>query len=294
MGFPADVKTIEVNRIRLAYVDHGEGESVVFVHGTSQDMRTWFHQIDPVASKHRAMIYSRRYSRPNEDISDGMDDPMLPEVDDLLALLRSLKASPAHLVGNSSGAFICLLAAIREPDLVRTMVLCEPPVLPLFISNNPGLGEIVRLFVRRPVDAFRIARFGLGVIEPTVKAYRGGDFERGGRIFGTAMLGKEGFEAMPPERKLMLEENTRAEVAQMLGAGFPPLSSSDVRGVRAPTLLVAGGRSPALFRSTLIGELARLLPNVQRVEIPDSSHIMHEENPEAFNRELLSFIDTHS
>lgn len=41
---------------------------------------------------------------------------MGPHVNDLLSLLRSLDLAPAHLVGNSWGAFICLLAALKEPS----------------------------------------------------------------------------------------------------------------------------------------------------------------------------------
>jgi pimeloyl-ACP methyl ester carboxylesterase len=147
--------------------------------------------------------------------------------------------------------------------------------------------------LRRPIDAFRIARFGLGVVEPTAKAYREGDIERGGRIFGTALLGKHGFEAMPEERRRMLGENQAAEVAQMLGAGFPPLRATDVRSILTPTLLVAGKRSPAVLRATLIGELERLLPNADRTEISQASHLMHEENPVEFNQTLLSFLGRH-
>ena len=289
-GFAADIKSAEVNGAALWYLDRGEGESVVFVHGTSQDGRTWNHQIDAVATRYRSIAYSRRYARPNEHIPTGQDDQMEPHVDDLLQMLRRLDAVPAHLVGSSWGGFICLLAALREPSFVRTLVLCEPPVFPLFISNNPGPGEIARLFLRGPIDAVRIVRFAVGVLEPTVKAYRAGNLEDGRRIFGSALLGKQGFESMPDDRKRMLDENQSAEVAQLLGAGFPPLRAADVRGISTRTLLVGGDRSPAVFHATLLGKLANLLPNAERVEIPEASHLMHEENPDAFNQALLSFL----
>jgi len=43
---------------------------------------------------------------------------MLPHVEDLAVFLRAIDAVPAHLVGNSWGAFICLLTAMRHPELV--------------------------------------------------------------------------------------------------------------------------------------------------------------------------------
>jgi pimeloyl-ACP methyl ester carboxylesterase len=36
--------------------------------------------------------------------------------------------------------------------------------------------------------------------------------------------------------------------------------------------------------------LEELLPNAARVEIPDASHIMHEDNPDAYHQAVLSFL----
>lgn len=95
---------------------------------------------------------------------------------------------------------------------------------------------------------------------------------------------------MPKERQQMIEENASAEVAQFLGAGFPPLAQADVRSVQVPVLLVTGRESHPVLRQTLTNELARLLPNAQRVDVPNASHLMHEEQPGAFNEAVLSFL----
>jgi pimeloyl-ACP methyl ester carboxylesterase len=36
--------------------------------------------------------------------------------------------------------------------------------------------------------------------------------------------------------------------------------------------------------------LEELIPTSQRVEIPHASHIMHEDNPDAYNRAVLTFL----
>jgi pimeloyl-ACP methyl ester carboxylesterase len=289
-SFPPDIRTVQVNGTTLHYHERGAGEPVIFVHGTSQDMRTWRAQVGPLSQQYRAVAYSRRYSRPGDDIPPGQDDPMQPHVGDLLEFMRQIDAAPAHLVGNSWGGFISLLAAIREPAMVRTLTLCEPPVLTLLVDNTPRPAQILRLLVRRPADARRLVRFGLGAVEPTKKAYAAGDFEKANRVFGTALLGKKHFEALPPDTREMLEQNQAVEKAQILGEGFPALDPNDVRGVRAATLLITGDASAPLLRITLTGELQRLLPNTQRVTIPGAAHLMHEDNPQAFNHALLSFL----
>jgi pimeloyl-ACP methyl ester carboxylesterase len=292
-NFPEDCSTATIRGTPFTYVERGQGEPVVFVHGTCQDLRTWLPQIDAVSGAYRTIIYSRRYARPGADIPPGEDDPMMPHVDDLVALLQELNATPAHLVGNSWGGFISLLTAMREPALVRTLTLCEAPVLTLLVDNNPKPTQIAKLLLRRPADAYRLMHFGLRVVEPTKKAYKEGDQERANRIFGTALLGRKHFASLPEERQQMLLENQAVEAAQLLGTGFPPLPAADVRHIAAPTLLMTGDASAPMLRLTLTGELQRLIPNVERVTIPDASHLMHEDNPAAFNHALLSFLDRH-
>lgn len=284
------IKSVRINGASLAYMERGTGEPVVFVHGGYSDIRTWLAQIPAFAQEYRAITYSRRYARPNGDIPKGQDDQMMPHVDDLVDLLVALDAVPAHLVGNSWGAFICLLAAIKQPTLIRSLVLCEPPVLPLFVSHVPKPQEILRLLLRRPRTAIALLNFGINVIKPTEKAYKQGDYEGGTRAFVRGILGADAYNVLPEARKEQMRENESTNVAQMLGAGFPMLTEAEVRGVTAPTLLVTGERSTVLLRRDLTLRLADFLPNVRRVEIQETSHIMHEQRPAAFNEEVLSFL----
>jgi pimeloyl-ACP methyl ester carboxylesterase len=283
------VRTADVDGTALAYREHGEGEPVVFVHGSASDLRSWEQQLPAIATSYRAIAYSRRYARPNQDIDPGADDQMLPHVDDLTALLRVLDAAPAHLVGHSWGAFICLLTAIRQPELVRSLVLAEPPVLPLFISDPPRATEMLPLLVRRPRTALAILNFTARTFIPARRAFRRGDDEGALQTFGYGIVGKQRYERIPEERKQQLRENVNTLRAQLLGAGFPPLSDDAVRGVAAPTLLITGARSPG-FLLRLTDRLQQLLQNVERVDIPRASHAMTEENAGATNEAILGFL----
>ena len=64
---------------------------------------------------------------------------------------------------------------------------------------------------------------------------------------------------------------------------------TEIRSINTPALVVSGPRSPAIFRR-LCGALARLLPNSQRLDVPNASHIMHLENPDAVNTRVLRFL----
>lgn len=287
------VRSATVDGISLAYREQGNGEPVVFVHGTASDLRTWDQQLAAIGTQYRAIAYSRRYARPNQDIEPGADDQMLPHVDDLTAFMRSLDIPAAHLVGHSWGGFIALLTAMRHPEMVRSIVLLEPPVLTLFVSMPPRPGELLSLLLRRPVTALTIVRFGATTMAPAQKAFQRGDDEAALRIFGEGVFGKEHFARISEERLQQCRENIESARAQLLGAGFPPLDDDEVRSVRVPVLMITGEHSPPLFHR-LTDRLQELLPKAERTEIPGVSHLMHEDNASVVNDRIVGFLNHHA
>jgi pimeloyl-ACP methyl ester carboxylesterase len=292
-GSLESLPTVLVDGATLAYREQGDGEPVVLVHGSASDLRTWGRQLPAMSESHRVIAYSRRYARPNADIPPGVDDQMTAHVDDLVGFLRTIDGAPAHLVGHSWGAFICLLTAIRHPRVTRSLVLQEPPVLSLFTSTPPRPREVLPLLVRRPRTALAILEFGARTIAPAQRAFRRGDDDAALETFAHGVLGKDTYERLPDERRQQARENLNTLRAQLLGAGFPPLSEDDVRGVRVPTLLMTGDRSPA-FLLRLTERLEALLPNAERIEIADASHAMQEEKPSAVNAAILGFLARHA
>src|SRR5215475_7393230 len=53
-------KEIEVNGVRLSYVEQGSGEPVVFVHGAFSDLRVWEPVKEEVAKRYRFIAYTQR------------------------------------------------------------------------------------------------------------------------------------------------------------------------------------------------------------------------------------------
>lgn len=290
MGFE-DTKTAAVNGVALAYREVGDGEPVVFIHGDLSDLRSWEPLLPIVGESFRAITYSRRYAPPGKDIPPGSDNQMLPHVEDLATFLGEIDAAPAHLVGSSWGAFIALLTAIHHPDLVRSLVLGEPPALTLFVSMPPRPPELLRLLVTKPRTAVAIVAFGARVISPAEKAFRRGDDEGGRSAFVRGVLGEERWRALPEARREQANQNLSTLKASLLGDGFPPLSGDEVRSVRAPALLVAGEHTRAVFRR-ILDRLEELLPDAERVTLPGATHTQ-EENPEAQAEILLDFISRH-
>jgi pimeloyl-ACP methyl ester carboxylesterase len=283
------LKSSTINGAVLAWRENGSGEPVIFVHGSASDVRTWAKQIPAIGENYRAVAFSRRYARPNENIEANTDDQMLPHVDDLIAFMQEIGAERAHLVGHSWGGFIALLAAIKFPQNVRSLVLLEPPVLSLFVSTPPKPSEILCLFLRDPRLALAIVRFGAMAFGPAKKAYQRGDDEAAMRAFGHGVLGKAAFEGLSAERLQQVRDNRNADRAQILGAGFPPLEGAQVRRVQVPALLLVGERSPTFLRR-LSNRLHQLLTGSNLIEVPDASHLMHEDNADYVNEAIMEFL----
>lgn len=271
----------------LDYDEQGSGEPLVLVHGSASDRRTWDRQYERFGESHRVISYSRRYHWPNAPIAEGADYSMPEQVDDLRALLHTLGATPAHVVGHSYGAYVGLLLAMREPEAVRTLVLVEPPVLPLLVDIPPKPAQILRLLATKPRTAVTIVKFGANGFAPAAAAARRGNAHEAMRIFGRAVLGREAYERLSASRLEQVGANSFA--AELLGSGLAPLDDARVRQIRVPALLVNGERSPALFHR-LIDHLHELLPHAERIAVPGASHIVHEDNAEAFNAAVLAFL----
>ncbi len=123
------VKVVRVGNVELHYVERGNGVPVIFVHGSVDDYRSFESQLEPLSQRYRVISYSRRYNFPNATSIPSGSHSALVEAADLAILLQALGAYPAHVVGHSYGAYTALILAMNHPELVRSLVLAEPPLL---------------------------------------------------------------------------------------------------------------------------------------------------------------------
>lgn len=124
-------------------------------------------------------------------------------------------------------------------------------------------------------------------IEPAKAAARRDNIEEVSRLMGHAILGDEYYNQLSESRREQVHVNTTK--AELLGSGFAPLEPEELYEIDIPTLLINGEKSPNVFHH-LLDRLEELLPRTKRVQIPEASHIMHEDNAGAYNKEVISFI----
>ena len=267
----SDIRPIEVNQTTLHYFECGQGEPLIFVHGGLGDLHTFQPQVQTFAASFRVIAYSRRFFPPNAPPRETDVDPLGNHIADLRSLITQLKAPPAHLVGSSYGAYVALALAMDHPELVRSLVLGEPPVLPLLSPKPVGEGS------QSP---------------PLRKAFES-SLEAGMRAFMDGMCGKGCFDKLPQARRTELVEKQGPELRSHFmtdpSAAYPPLDCGNLRKLTRPTLLVTGERSPAMFL-LITAELERCLAGESKVAVPEAGHGMHGDNPTFYNQAVMAFL----
>lgn len=274
-----EVKSIFINGDSIHYIDIGKGDPVVFVHGTLGDYRTWGAQIDEFAKNHRIIAYSRRFAYPNKQmINDSADYTVIPHARDLAEFIKALNLGQVHLVGHSYGAFTALLTAIDHPELVRSLTLGEPPIMPL-LQNVPGGDTMVNNFITK-------------AIIPAANAFKNNNNEKAVTIFLSGVIGDSLFFLKLPQqgRDIMMDNTLELRGSVFTKNLFPLITCDDLKKIKAPVLLLTGDRSPPFFIS-ITNELNRCLSNKEHEILPNSSHGLEIENPAEFNKTVLGFID---
>lgn len=272
-----EVKRISVNSYEFAYVEQGQGEPVVFVHGGLQDYRMWSEQLRKFAPHYRAIAYSRRNNYPNEVSPEGTPDGAADvHGEDLAALARALGFSRIRVVAHSSGAHAALFFAAKHPDMVTSLAVNEPPALGM-LSGLPNSAEILKEFAS---------------LAPAREALKLGDVQRGIPMFVDVVGGPGAYERRSDADKKMNLDNVASYQADAIKRPRPIFTCDMAKAITAPTLLSDAERSPRLFHHVL-DQLEACLPNRERIEIPASSHTVTVDNPNAYKQAVLAFFAQH-
>lgn len=175
----------ETNGVRLFYELTGSGEPIVLVHGSWGDHHVWDGVGRKLADGFRVLAYDRRgHSQSGAPPGQGAVDQ---DVEDLASLIEWLDIAPAHVAGSSLGSIISLRLASRRPELFRTLIVHEPPALPL-IEGDPEMKPLLEVGQRRIASVF--------------EQLESGDIPGGTRRFVEEIMGRPGTTyRRPPGRR---------------------------------------------------------------------------------------------
>ncbi len=267
---------VRANGVELHYIEQGQGEPLILLHGGQGDYRAWQPQIQALSPRYRVIAYSRRYHYPNDNPLTASNHSALIDAADLAGLIAELRLGPVHLVGTSYGAFTALALAAERSDLVRSLVLAEPPIHRWVTDTERG--------------ATLFSEFMTTVQGKAGKAFATGNDEAAMRIFIDTFDGVGTFDGLPAERRVAVLQNARFFKAVTSSSDpFPNLPKDQVRRLRMPILIVRGADTDELHR-LVTEEVGRVVPNAERVTIPQAGHGSPRQNVAAFNAAMLDFL----
>jgi 3-oxoadipate enol-lactonase len=228
-------------------------ERVVFLHSSLGDRRLWARQVD--------LLRERGYDALAPDLPGYGTEPMPRERFSFVEHVARLL--PAILVGNSFGGAVALRTALAYPDRVPKLVLVN--------SGFPDheWSEEMRDYWRREEEAFEQ-----------------GDLDLATQVNLDEWLAPELHELVRPMQRRALELQSEHEEPQLDWPELAPLST-----LAMPTLVILGERDKDDFIA--IGErIAREAPNARLAMVADAGHVLALDQPEAFERLLLEFLDS--
>jgi non-heme chloroperoxidase len=287
ISMPNNPKTIEIGGRQLHYVEQGgeDGQhpAIIFIHGGLDDYRCWQFQIDSFSKKYRTVSYSRRFAYPNKWIGNvAKDNTIEDNAKDLAELIRKLDIAPAHLVGASYGAFITLYCASKNPELAKTMVLNEPPIMQFLARSS--IKEDVEL----------LQRFITRVQRPNQDASKRGDFRKATQVAIDGIMDMENyFEKLPEEGKQFLMDNAKSLENELESTMSTSFTVEDVKQITTiPTLLVMGELSPKYFLR-IVDILSDNILNSEQIVIPNVSHDDFKSG-DFFTSKVMGFFARHN
>jgi pimeloyl-ACP methyl ester carboxylesterase len=249
----------------------GSGEvTVIFVHGLMASSESWRGvlgtapggraaiAVDLPGSGYSARPWPRDYSYGGQAAA-------------LIAFLDTREIKRVVLIGNSLGGATALAVAAAQPDRVAALVLVASPAsswkmpLALRLLRAPVVGEVAGELACRPLFAWGLRHV----------------------LFAHA-------DRVPPEtvdlywRPITVPGTRRAALAAARSSpdGFDRIEST----VRIPTHVLWGSNDRLIPDSVGRG-LSERIPGSRLVVLPDAGHVPQEEQPEAFAREVATFLD---
>ncbi len=257
---------LKANGIEIHYKIEGEGPVVTLSHSLGCDLSMWDEQARAlVARGYRVLRFDTRgHGRTSAPPGPYTFEQM---AEDLHGLLGGLGIAETHFVGLSMGGMIGQVFALKYPEMVRSLTLCDTA------SSYPADAWPIWEERIRTVEAKGMEP----MVEPTLKRW---------------------FTAPFRERRSDVMERVRSMLRSTPPAGYigccyavPKINVTDRLGaVRCPALVIVGEEDPGT-PVEMAREIHAALPSSEMAILRSASHLSNVEQPEEFNRVLLCFLD---
>lgn len=257
---------IKANGIEIHYELSGRAEApmVMLSHSLASSLKMWDPQMEMLGSHFRVLRYDTRGHGQSQVTPSPYTLELLAE--DAIGLLDALKVDQVHWVGLSMGGMIGQAIALRDPQRLLSLSLCNtssmvpPEMQPVWEERIEGVRT---LGMKSQFEATMERWFTPPYFQSNAPMLR---------------LIKEEFLATPPEGYIGCASAIRK------------LHYIDrLEEIHLPTFILVGEDDPAtpVSASRAIHERIR---NSELIVLPSCRHLSNVEQAEAFNRYLLDFL----
>jgi 3-oxoadipate enol-lactonase len=256
---------MQLRKINLYYEIHGEGQSLVFVHGLGSSTQDWEFQVPGFSKTYQVITFDLR----GHGQSDKPEGPYSVKMfaADLSDLLLKVGVEAAHIVGISLGGAVAFQFAIDYPAKTKTLTI---------VNSAPTLGDPdqAKQEVERRVSI--VQQMGMHAM---------------GESLSTALF-------PGPEHAALRETFVERWAENDPGAYIEATRSmlgwnviAQLGSIHCPTLVIASDQdyTPVAVKEAYV----QLLPDAHLAVISDSHHATPVERPAEFNAVLAKFLADH-
>jgi pimeloyl-ACP methyl ester carboxylesterase len=183
---------------------------------------------------------------------------------------------PVHIVGWSYGGAVVATAALKDPALVRSLVMYEPALVSVLPADSEE-GKAARQEQSK-------------MLGPSVAAAKAGDTVQAAKLLVEAVfqLPPGGFDSQPQAVQTRVLDNARTLPLRYTSP--PPTVTCDaLNKFTQPTLVMHGEKTQKSFM--LISDAIRnCVPGAQQVVLPNVHHGGPRQDPAAFTTAVSKFV----
>ncbi len=275
--------------VNLHYMARGEGRLILLLHGFPQYWYAWRHQLADLGNEYRAVALDLRGYNDSDKPAGRHAYRMHLLVEDVANTIRHL-AGPqgrAVLVGHDWGGVIAWAFALRHPELLDKLVICNAPHPARMRDELRRRSQLSKswymFFFQLPVlpevamTAGRCAAVGRAVRDSLVDKTSVTDEEID---HYRAAFGRPGVAtaAINYYRNLITRRALR-------GSRRP----SNHQRITAPTLLIWGEQDRALGVQ-LATRNEEFVEHLTVLRLPNAGHFVQEERPREVNEAIRTFL----
>ena len=260
---------MDVDGLRIHYVDAGQGPAVVLIHGSPVSSYSFRRQIEALMGSFRVVAPDLPGFGQSSSPAEGIAFKGQAEI--LRRFLDGLDLGQIRLVVHDWGGPIGLGCVAARPEQVSRLVLINTTFLPDFRPPTywrafiaPRLGDLLLV---------RLNLFGIG-LPLLLRAARTPEIRR---VYAR------------PFRKI---GTRRTVLALERLEGYRPLMEGVMERlpeIQVPTLILWGHPDP-YFQPTELERLKALFRDGAVREIPGAGHFPQEDAPETVTEELMRFL----